>query len=519
MKRFFLPIFSLMLGLAASAQSTIVMTSSGLAAGTASNGIISYKGIPYAKAERFMAPHGPVTWEGVRTFNTYGTTSYQRSAGMGQDNVLEQMGDDCQNLNIWTPQINDGKKRPVMVWIHGGGFETGSSWQSPTYDGENLSRNGDLVVVSVSHRLNAIGYLDLSDYGDKYKYSANAGILDLVEALKWIHNNIERFGGDPENVTLFGESGGGGKIIVLLAAPSAHGLFHKAIIESGAFEGMGLTVNTQADSKHFASEVLKNLNLDAANIDDIQRIPYDQLLEAADKAMQAIPYRWTSVVDGDFLPKQPVESSSPEFSREIPLIIGTNFAEMSTVSLIFSPEGKTDNKFTWTPEQKRTHLEKQLGDKLNTVLPAFKKAYPQREEIDAAYVDYSFRSRALKFLGVRAKEGGAPVYSYMYEYENPANPHHMAFHTAEIAFVFNNLGKTDLDPKPEGKSQELADMMSRAWIQFARTGNPNHDGMPHWPAFTTSNRSTMIFNADSEARNAFDDELIQSLVIDYQFIP
>ena len=149
MKRIFLPIFFLMLGLAASAQSTIVMTSGGLAAGTASNGIISYKGIPYAKAERFMAPHGPVTWEGVRTFNTYGTTSYQRSAGMGQDNVLEQMGDDCQNLNIWTPQINDGKKRPVMVWIHGGGFETGSSWQSPTYDGENLSRNGDLVVVSV----------------------------------------------------------------------------------------------------------------------------------------------------------------------------------------------------------------------------------------------------------------------------------------------------------------------------------------------------------------------------------
>ena len=224
MKKLLFLLVTVLVSCMSGAQNTQVTLSSGVAEGSVSNGIYVYKGIPYAKAERFMPPQTADAWQGVRQFNDYGQMSYQASMGFGQ--MQSNMGDNCQNLNVWTPAINDAGKRPVMVWLHGGGFQSGSS-ADVTTDGENLSRRGDVVVVSINHRLNVIGHLDLSAYGEKYKYSGNVGILDIMAALQWIKQNIAAFGGDADNVTLFGESGGGAKIIVLNAAPTAQGLYQK----------------------------------------------------------------------------------------------------------------------------------------------------------------------------------------------------------------------------------------------------------------------------------------------------
>src|ERR1700743_248536 len=220
----------------------IVKTESGTVKGYIHNGIYTYKGMPYAYADRFMEPTAPKPWQGVRSSMAYGpvcpidaTTSVNDVFEFPFEHDLGYTNEHCQNLNVWTKNRNDGKKRPVMVWFHGGGFTNGSSIEQPGYDGENLARKGDVVVVSVNHRLNVLGFLDLSAYGDKYKGSANAGLEDLVAALKWVKDNIANFGGDPDNVTIFGQSGGGGKVTCLMNSPMAKGLFQKAIVESGSY--------------------------------------------------------------------------------------------------------------------------------------------------------------------------------------------------------------------------------------------------------------------------------------------
>ena len=198
---------------------------------------------------------------------------------------LPEMAEDCLNLNVWTPGLNDGGKRPVMVWLHGGGFSTGSSIESPAYDGENLSKKCDVVVVSVNHRLNSLGHLDLSAYGEQYKYSANVGMLDIINALEWIQANIAEFGGDPVNVTVFGESGGGAKVLALMTSPYAQGLFHKGIVESGATENMGAAFTSQAASRRAAEITLANLGIGADEIEKLQTVSYEELTAASDKAL------------------------------------------------------------------------------------------------------------------------------------------------------------------------------------------------------------------------------------------
>ena len=254
----------------------IVQTESGKVKGYVHNGIYTYKGIPYAKAERFMAPAKPATWANTRSSLTYGpvcpidaTTSVNDEFEFPFDHNWGYANENCLSLNVWTTKINDGKKRPVMVWLHGGGFTAGSSIELPSYDGENLSRKGDVVVVSVNHRLNVLGFLDLSAYGDKYKSSPNAGLLDLVAALQWVKQNIAQFGGDPGNVTIFGQSGGGGKVTCLMNAPSAGSLFHKAIVESGSYLTSFMDNNV---SKRVAAALLEELQIQPAQIDSLQTI-------------------------------------------------------------------------------------------------------------------------------------------------------------------------------------------------------------------------------------------------------
>lgn len=304
-------------------------------AGYSENGIYIYKGIPYAKAERFMPPKGADAWEGVRSCRNYGPTCPQdKRQGWQNDEIAFAFnwddgypGEDCLRANVWTPaRTADGKKRPVMLWLHGGGFAAGSGQELPGYDGANLARKGDMVVVTINHRLNVLGFLDLSDFGEEYASSGNAGLLDLVAALEWVRDNAEAFGGDPSNVTIFGQSGGGGKVSTLCATPAAKGLFHKAIVQSGSI----LSTMTAEQSRRIGREVVRQLGLEN-DVKKLSTIPYEQLLAAGNVAVATVRkqleaeggvggafiFGWAPTVDGSVLPRQPFADGAPVQSRGI----------------------------------------------------------------------------------------------------------------------------------------------------------------------------------------------------------
>ena len=271
----------------------VTNTESGKVRGYILNSIYTYKGIPYAQAERFMSPIKAEPWEGIRSSTTYGpvaplmtpTTEVQDEPEFVFDHDWGYTNEDCLRINIWTPGVADGKKRPVLFWIHGGGFTAGSSQELPSYEGENLSKKGDVVVVSINHRLNILGFLDLSAYGEKYKHSANNSILDMAAALEWVKTNISNFGGDPNNVMIFGQSGGGAKVNTLLAMPKAKGLFHKAVNQSGSFRTAMLE---KSETQAISVEVMAQLGLTPNQVDSLQTIPFEILSAAGTKALNKI---------------------------------------------------------------------------------------------------------------------------------------------------------------------------------------------------------------------------------------
>ena len=511
----------------------VANTQSGKVQGYISNGIYTYHGMPDAQAdERFVEAHEVEPWEGVRMAFDYGPISPQEATGNipGGDN----MDNNCQNLNIWTPGIQDEGKRPVMVWLHGGGFSTGSSIEQTYYDGENLSKKGDVVVVSVNHRLNVLGHLNLSQYGDQYKNSANVGMTDIIDALQWIQDNIEEFGGDPDNVTVFGESGGGAKVLALMTSPYAKGLFHKGIVESGATETMGVIFTPEDASERVTELTLEKLGITPDRIDELQNVSYEELTAASNEALaQAgeefqIPaalgsgysLSWEPVVDGDFLPTDPVtEDSFAEAGRDIPLLIGSNLNEWETVDLMSNQaETQYDNKTTWTEEETRQHLEEKYGDQTDEIVDAFLKAYPHRTAADALYVDSRvIRLPILKIMSHKAGQGGAPVYAYMFNWESPVLPGTiMAFHTSEIPFVFNNIDKAVMQIGGGEEARRIEDAMSQAWINFARTGDPSTEEM-EWPAYTREEGATMMFDTVQEVVYHHDQELMALLAPNYEY--
>lgn len=306
--------------LGAHAAAPAVRTSSGPVKGLIDDGVLTFRGIPYAKAPRFMPPQAPDAWTKPLAATRYGPICPQAGQNPfpGQAPRLPQ-SEDCQNLNVWTPAAISGKKRAVMVWLHGGGFSAGSSMEAISYEGKNLSKTGDVVVVSVNHRLNLLGHLDLSAHGDAYKHSANLGVMDLVASLQWVRRNIARFGGDPSNVTVFGESGGGAKVLTLMATPAARGLFHKAIVQSGAVEQMGMNLTAPATGRRVAELTLQQLDVAPGDVARLQAVPYPQLVQATGKALQQTAQEqklpavlgtgygldWTPTMDGDYIPVQP----------------------------------------------------------------------------------------------------------------------------------------------------------------------------------------------------------------------
>ena len=494
----------------------VVQTDEDGVQGYISEGIYTYRGIPYAEApERFVPAQRTVSWDGVRTAYDYGAIAPQT----GSDD-LPEMDENCQNLNVWTPGVNDGERRPVMVWLHGGGFSTGSSIESPAYDGENLSRNGDVVVVSINHRLNVLGHLDLSAYDDKYRYSANAGMTDIIAALQWIQANIENFGGDPDNVTVFGESGGGTKVLALMTSPYAEGLFDKGIVESGATENMGASFTSLDVSRRLTEVILENLGITPDRIEELQDIPYDELTEASDRALvqtaeelgiyeafvNGYSLLWEPVVDGDFLPTGPVtDDSFAEAGRDIPLLIGSNLNEWTVFG-----DPMADPNAPMSEEELSQRLEAAYGDNADRVRAAFAEAYPNEPETAALYVDLTLICLPiLKLTAHKADQNGAPVYSYIFSWGT-------SYHTAEIPFVFNNIDRVTVSGDPE-EAQRLADVMSRAWINFARTGDPNGEGVPEWEPYTREGGATMIFDNESYLTHNHDRELMSILAPDYVY--
>lgn len=504
--------------LIASANWAVVETVSGRVAGYSENNTYIYKGIPYARADRFMPPVPVEHWSGVRSARAYGPTCPQAPrTGWAVDELAYVFDwddgfadEDCLRLNIWTPGIDKQRKRPVMVWMHGGGYAAGSGQELPSYDGTNLSQRGDVVVVTLNHRLNVLGFLDLSAFGEKYAHSGNAGLIDLVAALKWIQENIAAFGGDPDNVTIFGQSGGGGKVSNLLATPSANGLFHKAIIQSGS----AIRTMESRFSRRIGAAILEELNLKGSQVDRLQTLPYSELLDAGERAIAKVRleadkegnspfiFGWAPTVDGNILPVHPFSPHSPRQSKDIPLLIGSTLHEMMQRSLNSS---LSDTSFDTIEKE----LENKYGDSADAFRKVFRKAYPDHKPADLLDVDLTYRSLSVQQAKLKVLQGGAPVYMYLFTWESPVLDGALrSSHCMELPFVFDNVYEARHMTGGGEEAELLAKRMSSAWLNFARTGDPNIEELPLWEPYTNEEGATMIFDNHCVIKKNHDKELL-----------
>lgn len=505
----------------ASDSRNVVETAAGKVRGYSHNGIQIFKGIPYgastAGKNRFMPPQKPEAWSGVRSALWFGEVApYAPRAGWGSDENAfmfqwndGQPGEDCLRVNLWTPGANSNGKRPVMVWLHGGGYSAGSGQELLSYDGENLALRGDVVVVSLNHRLNTFGYLDLSQVGgEKYASSGNVGMLDIVAALEWVRDNIAAFGGDPNTVMIFGQSGGGGKVNTLMAMPAAQGLYHRACVQSGSI----LQVNDPEDSAKLAAAVLAELNISKSNIDQIQTVPMERLLDGAFAAQRIITPRrsgppsfrrighqlgWAPVVDGKAIPSQTWDPKAPEMSAGIPLLVGTVLNEF--VNGIGNPEA-----FSMTHEQLSERLKPLCGGREREAIELARSLFPNDNpfQLYSIISVSSVRGSAVKQATLKAAQAKAPAYNYWFQWQTPIlDGRPMAFHCSELSFCFDNTDRCETMTGGGERARSLGAKISDAWIRFARTGNPSHEGLPEWPAFTAENVPTMIFDDRCKVEN------------------
>ena len=501
---------------AADAGEPVVDTTSGKIRGVTVNGIAAFKGIPYgastAGAKRFMPPHKPAPWGGVREAVDWAGHAPQAFFGQRRPEVSHlapppdtvPVSEDCLTLNLWTPGLDAGK-RPVMVWFHGGAFSYGSA-NMPRTAGANLARRGDVVMVTVNHRLNILGFLDLTALGgEDFAHSANAGVLDLVTALEWVRDNIAKFGGDPGNVTIFGQSGGGGKVSALLAMPAAKGLFQRAIVMSGA----GIRMAEHDRATKLAEAVLGEVGLKANQLDKLQAVPFERLIAAIEPAQKKLApvgfrlldrYGFGPVVEGHDLPHHPFDPTATDLSDDVPVMVGGTRDENA---LFLAPDDAVWNR-TLSEDELKKRVAKVAGGNTAGVLALYRQMHPgmnPAELLIEITTDSNFWVRSVLLAERKAAKGKAPVYMYSFNWRTPVlDGKLMAPHAIDVAFVFDTIdvgGITGHSPA----AAVIAGVESLTWASFARAGTPDNKAIPHWPAYTTADRATMMIDTEWQVKN------------------
>jgi para-nitrobenzyl esterase len=492
--------------------------------------IYTFRGIPYGAdtsgINRFMLPRKPEPWSDIRPAVWWGNSAPQVMAGR-YANVwasfidhwnYDDVGENCLSLNICTPGYNDGVKRPVIVWLHGGGFVNGNAIEQDGYMGENLSRYGNIVFCSLNHRLGPLGYTNLAGVGgEKYAASGNAGMLDIVAALEWIRDNIGSFGGDPANVTIIGQSGGGAKVTTLTAMPSAKGLFHKAVVLSGA--------STQSGDKDYSEKlgayVLKEAGLTPSKIDKLHQIPWEDYITIAGKASQKLSEEmgpgngimrrgFNPSVDGFYLPQHPYFPEPAPTAADVPMLICSTFNEMSP--------SRTDSTLeNVTLDEVKNRLKERMGffpgigDKADDVVEAYVKVFPDKKPVEIWSLISSNRKNTIALADAKSKQP-APVYLAWFGWQPPLFDNRMrAFHCVDICFWFYNTDVMFTHTGGGSRPRELSAKMANSLVNFMKTGDPNGGGLPDWPRYTSENGETMVLDDVSEVKNDPDREARKAL--------
>ncbi|MDB5437705.1 MAG: Carboxylesterase, type [Caulobacteraceae bacterium] len=487
----------------------VVPTKYGKVRGYVRNGIHTFKGIPYGDdtggANRWLPAKPPKPWNDTLSAVSYGPVCphpVRADWGKTETQFIYDWDDgfereDMLRVNIWTSSLGAAAKKPVMVWIHGGGYASGSCQELPSYDGENLAKKG-VVLVSLNHRLNALGFMDVSQIGGPaFADSANVGVTDLVAALQWVKENIAAFGGDPGNVTIFGQSGGGSKVTCLMTMPSAKGLFHRAIVQSGG----GGNLPDSATQQRYAAAIMTELGLGARDIAGLQKVDHQRLLAAgtaaAAKVNAGVPATaarasFGPTFDGRVFPERPFATSAPVASKDVPMIIGTVREEAFGV---LAP---------LTDAELAAAMDRAFAARGPEVLGLMKAAFPGAPQtvLNQTVTGLRTRNNALRLAGLKAAQGGAPAYNFWFVWQpvTVLEGRSGSFHTMDLAFCFDNTARCEQATGDTPSARALATKMSQAWVNFAKTGNPSQPGLT-WTPYSEQTVATMVWDNTSKMVN------------------